>query len=367
MASWRRVPRGHLGARLVGLEVGVPAVGQAAAGHPAAEVGRLGRVGVAIGVEARLPLGDERLAGRDGRPELLAGVVRDVERAIRIPAVGLLGQADLVGPERRAVRLLAVVLVRAAVADVGADGDEARPVVGQRRLDGAPRSRRGRCRPRRAGCASRRHRTASGRPPTRPSRSGRRAGCGCRRTGRSSLPSRRWPARLAASDAMPSWRSPSEADDVRPVVDDRAVRPVELVGEPALRDGHPDRVREALAERSGRRLDAGRQAVLGVARGDAAPLAERLEVLERDAVAGQVEERVEQHAGVAGGQDEPVAIGPVRVGRGVAQEPRPQDVGHRRGAHRGARVARSWPSGRRRWTGSGWCRWTAGRGPWPGS
>ena len=35
-------------------------------------------------------------------------------------------------------------------------------------------------------------------------------------------------------------------------------------------------------------------------------------------------------------QDEPVAVGPVRVGRGVAQEPRPQDVGHRRRAHRGA-------------------------------
>ena len=71
---------------------------------------------------------------------------------------------------------------------------------------------------------------------------------------------------------------------------------------------------------------------------DAAPLPERLEVLERDLVAGQVEERVEQHAGVAGGQHEPVAIGPVGAGRRVAQEPRPQDVGHRRGAHRGARM-----------------------------
>ena len=60
---------------------------------------------------------------------------------------------------------------------------------------------------------------------------------------------------------------------------------VELGGEPALRDGHADGVREALAERSGRRLDAGRQAVLRVARRAAAPLAERLEVVERDVVA----------------------------------------------------------------------------------
>ena len=38
-------------------------------------------------------------------------------------------------------------------------------------------------------------------------------------------------------------------------------------------------------------------------------------------------------------QHEAVAVGPVRVGRGVAQEARPEDVGHRRGAHRGARMA----------------------------
>ena len=113
---------------------------------------------------------------------------------------------------------------------------------------------------------------------------------------------------------------------------------VELVAQAALGDGHPDGVGEALAERAGGRLDARCQAVLGVAGRDAAPLAERLEVLERDLVAGQVEERVEQHAGVAGGQHEPVAIGPVGARRRVAQEPRPDHVGHRRGAHRRARV-----------------------------
>ena len=113
---------------------------------------------------------------------------------------------------------------------------------------------------------------------------------------------------------------------------------VELGRQPALGDGHPDGVGEALAERAGRRLDAGRQAVFGVAGRDAAPLAERLEVVERDRVAGQVEERVEQHAGVAGAQHEAVAVGPVGLGRGMAQEARPQHVRHRRRAHRGARV-----------------------------
>ena len=63
-----------------------------------------------------------------------------------------------------------------------------------------------------------------------------------------------------------------------------------------------------------------------------------------------------------GRQHEPVAIGPGRVGRGVAQEARPDRVGHRRGAHRGARDGRSSPAGRRRSRASGWCRWRGGRG-----
>ena len=73
-----------------------------------------------------------------------------------------------------------------------------------------------------------------------------------------------------------------------------------------------------------------------MARRDAAPLPERTEVVERHLVAGQVQERVEQHAGVPGAQHEAVSIRPVGVGRGVAEEARPQHVGHRCGAHRGA-------------------------------
>ena len=55
-------------------------------------------------------------------------------------------------------------------------------------------------------------------------------------------------------------------DDVRAMVDDLVLVAVELVGQPPLGDGHADRVGEALAERSGRRLDARRQAVLRMAR-----------------------------------------------------------------------------------------------------
>ena len=127
-------------------------------------------------------------------------------------------------------------------------------------------------------------------------------------------------------------------DPVDAVVDQRMVGAVELGREAAFGDRHADPVGEALAERTGRRLDAGRQAVFGMAGRARAPLAERLQVLEGDAVAGQVEERVQEHAGVPGGQDEPVAVRPVGMRRGVAQEPRPHDVRHRCGAHGGTGV-----------------------------
>ena len=128
------VARGDLGSGFVGLEIGVPAVGKVA-GEPPPELGRPGGIGCGVGGHARVPLGHERLACRDRRSEVGGRLVRHVERAVRIPAVGLLGEADLVGTERRAVGLLRVLLVRAAESDVGPDGDEAGPVVRAGGLD----------------------------------------------------------------------------------------------------------------------------------------------------------------------------------------------------------------------------------------
>ncbi len=69
-------------------------------------------------------------------------------------------------------------------------------------------------------------------------------------------------------------------------------------------DGDP------LAQRSGGRLDAGGVAEFRVARRAAAELAEVLQVLQRQIVAGQVQHAVEQRRGVAAGKDEAVAAGP---------------------------------------------------------
>ena len=154
--------------------------------------------------------------------------------------------------------------------------------------------------------------------------------------------------------------SPSEQIDVDVVVDDLVARAVEALGEEALGHRHADGVGDALPERAGRDLDARRVAALGVPGRARAPLAELLEVLEREVVAGQVQQRVLQHAGVAGAEHEAVAVGPLRVGRVGAQEALEDRVGQRRERHRRARVARVGLLHRVHRQSRGSCRSTAG-------
>ena len=63
------------------------------------------------------------------------------------------------------------------------------------------------------------------------------------------------------------------------------------------------------------------------------------EVVELEAVAGQVQHRVEQDPGVAVGQHEPVPVRPVRIGRVVAHDPGEQHMGQRGQRHRRARMS----------------------------
>ncbi len=124
------------------------------------------------------------------------------------------------------------------------------------------------------------------------------------------------------------------------MVDDGVAVAVELGGHHLLRDGHAHGVGEPLAQRAGGGLDAGRVAEFRVAGGGAAELPEVFQVVQADAVAGQVQQAVEQHGAVAVGEHEPVAVDPVRVGRVVLQEAAPQHFGDIRHAHGGARVTR---------------------------
>ena len=103
---------------------------------------------------------------------------------------------------------------------------------------------------------------------------------------------------------------------------------VEFGRQQSFRERHADRIGQALAERAGGGFHARRHADLGMARRLRVQLAKAPQLLHRQLVAGQMQQRVQQHRAVAVGQHEAVAVGPVRVGRVVAEVARPQ--GHRR-------------------------------------
>ena len=133
------------------------------------------------------------------------------------------------------------------------------------------------------------------------------------------------------------------ADDERVVVADLGT---EASPQPALGDAHAHGVGEALSEGTGGDLDARRVVHLGMSRRATLPLAELLEILQGEPVAGQVEHGVLQDAGVARRENEAVAVRPRGIGRVVAHDARPEDVGQRRQRHRCARVPGVGPLGR---------------------
>ena len=96
---------------------------------------------------------------------------------------------------------------------------------------------------------------------------------------------------------------------------------------------------EALAERAGGDFDAGGFAVLGMAGGVGAPLAELLELRHRQVVAGEMERAIEQHGGVAVGEDEAVAVDPLGVGGIVLHELVIEEIGDGGAGERCAGVA----------------------------
>ena len=117
-------------------------------------------------------------------------------------------------------------------------------------------------------------------------------------------------------------------DDVGVMVDDGVAGAVVVTGEPLLSDGEADGVGKALAEGAGRDLDTGSEAALRVAGSDAAPLAQALDLVEGEVVAGEVEQAVQEHGCVAGGEDKAVAVVPARVRGIVLKETVPEGVGH---------------------------------------
>ena len=125
------------------------------------------------------------------------------------------------------------------------------------------------------------------------------------------------------------------------VVEDRLAGSGVGIEQSALAPGghrHPDSVADALAEGAGGGLHPGGVAVLRVPGRLAVPGAQRLQVLQLQAPATEVELDVERQAAVAAGQHEPVPTGPVGIGRVVPHHLLEQQVRRGREAHGGAGV-----------------------------
>src|SRR6516225_6776471 len=87
-------------------------------------------------------------------------------------------------------------------------------------------------------------------------------------------------------------------EDKGVVIDDLVAK---LGGEQPFGERHADGIAYALAERAGRRLDPGSMPALRMPGGAAAELPETLQLVEGHVgVAGQVQQRVEQHRAVPG-------------------------------------------------------------------
>ena len=123
------------------------------------------------------------------------------------------------------------------------------------------------------------------------------------------------------------------------VINNLVARTVELRCQGLLGNGETNGVGNALAEGAGGRFNARGVAIFGMARGLGVQLTEILDVVDGNVVTAQVQQGVLQHGAVTVGQHEAVPVGPLRVGRVVAQVIVPQYLGDIRHTHGRTRVA----------------------------
>ena len=303
---------------------GGPAGGPLVAVHGGGgEPGVPGVVGVTTSVGAVGAVGGDQ---RVGRPERL---VRDAHDGLRA--------GDVLRLERVAVRRVVVGEVRAGVADVGAQDQQARP-VGDGHRPAQPGLQRVEVV---AGLAEVLHVPAVGLEPPGDIVAVGECGVAVDRDVVVVVHAHQPTEALVAGQR---GGLVADAFHQAAVAGEHEREVVLHIGaeaglEVALRQGHADGVGEPLAERAGGDLHAGGVADLGVARRGRTPLAEGLDVVQFQPVAGEEQHRVLEDGGVAVGQYETVAVRPVRVGRVVAHHPAVEHMGQRGECHRGALVA----------------------------
>ncbi|MCY1174327.1 hypothetical protein D9M73_145250 [compost metagenome] len=123
------------------------------------------------------------------------------------------------------------------------------------------------------------------------------------------------------------------------VIDDVVARTVELRRHDFFSQGKTHGVGQALAQWTGGGFYARGVAEFRVARSAAVQLTELLEVIDRQVVAGQVQQRVDQHRAVAVGQHEAVTVGERWIARVVLEVVAPKYLGDIRHTHWGTGMA----------------------------
>src|SRR5664280_3744057 len=117
------------------------------------------------------------------------------------------------------------------------------------------------------------------------------------------------------------------------MIDNRVSRSVVACRKIVFRYREADAIGKSLTEGASRRLHTRRPSALRMSRSLAAPLSELFDLFQRQIVARQVKQAVEQHRTVSGRQDKPIPVEPMWIVRIVFQKPRPQHKSHRRSAH----------------------------------
>ena len=308
-------------------------------GQSAVEFSRCIGVLPAVGLEQPAPFRRGVAAEVGRRREGLAGGIGHQELGLKRPAQGLLGCRHFARAQGRAVGGRRVLLVRTAVADVGADLDQGRTAgLRERRVE-----RRGQ------GLDVIAVVDRQGVPAV-----GLVAGDHVFREAQVGRAVDRDPVRVVehvqlAETQVPCHRAGLGGDALHqvavaghypgPMIEQRVAGTVEAGREQLFGDRHADGRRDALAERAGRDLDTGGQAVLGVARGQRTVLPEVPDLVEAQVVAGQVQQAVDQRRGVAAGEHEAVPVRPLGILGRETQIAGPEQGRHRRLAHRRAGMA----------------------------
>ena len=316
----RGCPRGdRIVVRAEGGQLGdVGQLGLVAAGH-AQQLGGGLRVLRRVLLEQPRPLLLGGSAALLDAGEQLAHLLGDGERLAERPAEVLLGQLHLLGAEWRPVGGRRALLVRRAVTDHGRQDDQRRPVgdplrLAERQLDLLQ---------------ARLLRQLVNRPPVGLEAAGHlltegEVGRALDRdlvvvVDRDQLAEPEVAGQRGGLGGDPLLHAAVPKDHVGVVIDDRMALAVVALGQDRLGERKSDRVREALAERTGRHLDAVGDPVLRMPGTAAAELAEALDVIEGDVVAAEVQQRVLQHAGMSVAENEAVPCAPRRIVRAHPQ------------------------------------------------